>query len=186
MSMPAMHPERIRQRLRGKALRYLTRYAASRARVARVLGRYAAKLAAAESLEPGACAAEIDPVLDELVRLGLIDDEGYAGARARRLVARGMPIRLAGGRLRAEGLAEDAVETALARLGQEMAEPDLAAAAAFARRRRLGPWRDPDGRASAFRQDLVKLCRAGFDQQTARRVLAAATPDDLLAEAESA
>jgi len=53
------------------------------------------------------------------------------------------------------------------------AEPDLAAACRFARRRRLGPYR----RGAADRQrELAAFARAGFDRRTAERVLAC--PDE--------
>jgi len=56
-----------------------------------------------------------------------------------------------------------------------------------ARRRRLGPYRMPEVRAERRDKDLAALARAGFDYDTARRVIEAETLDDLdrlLSEAE--
>jgi regulatory protein len=68
---------------------------------------------------------------------------------------------------------------AAAGLAQESGDPDLAAAAAFARRRRLGPYRAPAERTANRERDLAALSRRGFDLGTARRVVDAADPDAL-------
>src|SRR3546814_7265925 len=47
-------------------------------------------------------------------------------------------------------------------LDELAAEPELAAAIAYARRRRLGPFRTPDARADRRDKDLAALARAGF------------------------
>ncbi|MHA1114431.1 MAG: regulatory protein RecX, partial [Alphaproteobacteria bacterium] len=58
---------------------------------------------------------------------------------------------------------------------------DLAAAIAYARRRRLGPWRVAAARAERRERDLAALARAGFNYDLARRVVDA--PDTAAAEA---
>jgi regulatory protein len=56
-------------------------------------------------------------------------------------------------------------------LRDEGADPDLAAAAAFARRRRLGPFRT-DLRPRERAAELAAFARAGFTRRTAEAVLA--------------
>jgi regulatory protein len=58
-------------------------------------------------------------------------------------------------------------------LRDETPEPDLAAAIAYARRRRLGPWRQGDDREEHRERDLAALARQGFGYDTARRVIEA-------------
>ncbi len=58
-------------------------------------------------------------------------------------------------------------------------EPELAAALACARRRRLGPYRPPPARKSMRQKDLASLARAGFAYDVARRVVEAETAEEL-------
>jgi len=61
----------------------------------------------------------------------------------------------------------------------EAGDPDLAAACAFARRRRIGPFgrgpRDSDGGRG---KELAAFARAGFARAAAEAVLACADPDE--------
>jgi len=59
-------------------------------------------------------------------------------------------------------------------LREEAGDPDLAAACAFARRRRLGPYRRGAGDRV---KELAAFARAGFSRDAARAVLACADPD---------
>ena len=55
----------------------------------------------------------------------------------------------------------------------------MAAAAALARRRRLGPFRRPGEREERRDKDLAALARVGFSYAVARRVIEAPSPEDL-------
>ena len=54
-----------------------------------------------------------------------------------------------------------------------MTDPELAAAATYARRRRLGPWGPAAMRAERQAKDLAALGRAGFGYAAARKVVEA-------------
>src|SRR5947207_3571356 len=130
------------------ALSYLGRYASSadnlrlvlRRRVRRRLGRREGR----DGDRNGAVAAA-DALIEALVAryraAALLDDGAYAAARARRDLARGRSLRQIAAGLAAKGIARDEAAAALAALQEGGADPDLAAACAFARRRRLGPFR---------------------------------------------
>ena len=75
--------------------------------------------------------------------------------------------------LAAKGLGEAAIETALAGLAEDDADPELAAAVIFARKRRLGPWRDAGEREALRTKDLAAMARAGFGYRVARAVVEA-------------
>src|SRR6185369_1066919 len=82
----------------------------------------------------------IDALIDALIvryrASGLLDDAAYAAGRARRDLARGRSLpRIAAG-LAAKGVARDDAAAAIAMLGEDTGNPNLAAACAFARRRR--------------------------------------------------
>jgi len=101
----------------------------------------------------------------------LIDDAVYAAARARRELARGCSLRRIAAGLAAKGVAPEEASAALALLGEVAADPDLAAACAFARRRRLGPFRTG---AADRQRELAAFARAGFNRHAAEAVLACA------------
>jgi len=166
------------------ALAYLGRYASSADNLRRVLRRRVRR-----RLGPGDTAvAEADVLIDALIlryrAAVLLDDVAYAAARARRDLARGRSLRRIAAGLAAKGIARDDAVAAVARLREVTGDPDLAAACAFARRRRLGPYRRV-GAEGDHPRELAAFARAGFDRQAAEAVLACddeAAVADLLAD----
>ena len=159
--------------LRKAALFYLERYASSVANLRRLLMAKVARSATAHGTDPAAGAATVEALLAELVRGGLLDDARYAEGRAVALTRRGASIRAIRGRLASKGVAAAHIDRALAQVRDEMAEPDLAAALTFARRRRLGPYRSAANRVEHRERDLAALGRQGFPYEVARRVIEA-------------
>ncbi len=157
--------------LRNSALHYLDRYATSSAHLRRLLLAKVARSARAHGTDPQAGAAAVDALIAEFLGAGVLDDARYAGDRALILFRRGASARAIRGALLAKGVASEAIEPALERLGAEAAEPELAAALAYARRRRLGPYRSPQARAAMREKDLAALGRRGFGYDLARRVI---------------
>jgi regulatory protein len=172
-----------RERLHARALRYLERFAATEAHLRRVLLRRALRDAEALGLEPAPIRCLVDEVVARVVAAGLIDDRLFAQARARRLVEGGRSPQRIRATLAAKGLGAEAVTRALERLGEEQGDVELAAAIAYARRRRLGPWRPADERAESQVKDLAGLARAGFSYRVARLVVDAKDPEALDASA---
>jgi regulatory protein len=78
--------------------------------------------------------------------------------------------------LRARGIGAEVVQQLLPRA--DSAGTELEAAQAFARRRRLGPHRKPETREAYRRKDLMALARAGFDYDTASRVIGNSSSGD--------
>ena len=165
------------------ALSYLGRYASTAENLRQVLRRRVRRRLAAEGEGDREAAAAVEPLIDALVEryreTGLVNDAAYAAGRARRGVTQGRSLRRIAAGLAAKGV--DAADTAaaIASLRDEAADPELAAAIAFARRRRLGPFRrDPHPRVPAElqRAELAAFARAGFSRRTADSVLAC--PDE--------
>ena len=105
---------------------------------------------------------EIDPVLDDLERVGLIEDERFAREMVRDQAGR----RLAGGRairsaLRAKGVAPDLVERALSDAGEEAERAKALASRRVARMANLPP-------EAAYRRLFGLLVRRGYDSAVAR------------------
>ncbi len=163
-----------RARLRRAALAYLSRYAAPSAHVRRILQRRLER-GAARGAEIRAGGEDIDAVLADLVGMGLIDDRAWAQAQARALRRRGASARGLAARLSSKGAPRDEVERLL---GEEDDAAELRAARALARRRRLGPWRDPAERAERREKDLAAMARAGFRLDVARQAIDADGPPE--------
>ena len=161
-----------RDRLRRAALAYLARYAAPSRHVARILQRRLDR-AAARGAEICAGPEDIEAVLADMARMGLLDDRAWAEAQARTLRRRGASARGLAARLSSRGATREDVERLLA---GEDDRAELRAAWALARRRRLGPWRGPAGRAARRQKDLAAMARAGFGLDCARQVIDADAP----------
>jgi regulatory protein len=155
------------------ALHYLGRYASSAENLRRVLTRRVRR----RSPEAAPAAAPIIVALVARYReSGLLDDAAYAAARMQALHRRGESMRAMRARLAAKGVSAADVADAVSSL--RAPDPDLAAACAFARRRRLGPFR----RAVANHpRELGAFARAGFSRRVAEAVLAC--PDVAAVEA---
>lgn len=169
--------------LRNSARYYLDRYATSIAHLRRLLLDKVARSARAHGTDAAAGAAAVEALIAEFLDAGLLDDARYAADRALVLFRRGASARAIRGALLAKGVASELIDPALERLGGEAAEPELAAALAYARRRRLGPYRSPQARAAMREKDLAALGRRGFGYGLARRVIETGDVSELEEEA---
>jgi regulatory protein len=168
--------------LENAALHYLQRFATSAGNLRRILMAKVERSARAHGTDPDEGAARVDSLIIRFTKNGLLDDRAYAEGRVRTLHRRGDSARLITAKLRAKDLDPDVIEAALAALAEDVAEPELEAAAALARRRRLGPYRTSAHKGSR-NKDLAALARAGFAYDVARRVIEAETVEDLEAAA---
>lgn len=164
------------------ALSYLARYASSEESLRRVLMRRARRRLGAgrEALAP--ISEAVEALLLRYRESGLLDDAAYAERRAHALLRRGASLAAIAQGLRAKGIERALVERALDTLKSEEPEPDLAAAAAFARRRRLGPFRRASQASHAVAElarERRSFARAGFGRRIAEAVLACRDPEDL-------
>jgi regulatory protein len=149
-------------------LNHLARYAATQAGMARVLARKIdrwGRLYAGEDAEPEEVAAAvraakgaIPGVIARLTEAGVLNDEAFAASRAKRLTREGKSRRATLAHLAAKGVARPVVA--------EDSERELAAACAYLRRRRAGPFGDAEeGKI------LAAMGRGGFSQEVARKAL---------------
>lgn len=157
--------------LEAAAVAYLARYAASAEQLRRVLMRRVAKAVRAGLAERPEGAALVEAVVARLVGQRLVDDRGFAEGKARSLHRRGLSLAAIAAALGAKGVAREDIEAALTRLREEAPETDLAAARAYVKRRRLGPFRAAASRAQFQAKDMAALARAGFSYEIARAAL---------------
>lgn len=163
--------------IEGWALAYLERYASSAENLRHVLQRRVRRRIGAVGV--AAAGAVIDALVARYRVAGLLDDAAYAAVRAQRGLARGRSLRRIVAGLAAKGVGAADVAAALAVLREGAADPDLAAACAFARRRHLGPFRrgaarPGEGDAADRQRELAAFARAGFERRAAEAVLACA------------
>ncbi|MET0427946.1 MAG: RecX family transcriptional regulator [Microvirga sp.] len=158
------------------ALHYLERYSASTEMLRRTLARRVEKRARLRGEDPTAFAEMIAATVARAVSAGLVDDARFTDTRLATLRRRGTSSRGVSAKLAAKGVSRDVVEAAMQ--AEREAMPDGAAEAiedqaaqAYAKRRRLGPYRRPDLRAAHRDRDLAALARAGFAYGLARRVI---------------
>ena len=169
------------ERLEKSALSYLERYASSAANLKRVLLRRVERAVRAGVAERIEGIALVDTLVERYRTRGLIDDRTYAEGRVRTLRREGRSRHAIVQRLLAKGVARAEIDDTLARFNADSPNAELAAALSFARRRRLGPYRPAAVRAANRAKDLAALARGGFSLDTARRVLDAASPEEIAA-----
>ncbi|MGF1612274.1 MAG: RecX family transcriptional regulator [Kiloniellales bacterium] len=172
--------------LRSWALRYLDRYSASAGHLRRLMLLKLSRSARIHGAEQTADKGAVEALIAELAAQGLLDDEAYAASRARALPRRGVAAQGIRARLAERGVAQPAIERALAALRDEAGDPELAAALRYARRRGLGPFRSEEMRAERRERDLAALDRRGFAYEVARRVIDAEDLEALQDEANAA
>ncbi len=166
------------------ALSYLARGAASAASVTKTLERRIGNWARratragrdAENVAQDAAAARelVAGIVARLGEVGLVNDAAFATTRAKRMSSGGRSRRAISAHLAQKGVDAATVREAVS----HDAGAELAAAIAFARKRRLGPFaRDAeegetrDARRAAERKALGTMARAGFDFGVCERVL---------------
>lgn len=167
-------PPPSRSRLQEAALRHLTRYAATEAGLTLVLDRRIdrwARLAATEGeVDPAAiCQAKqaAREVTASLVEAGAVNDAAFAEARARRLTRAGRSSRAVGAHLAARGVNGELAQSVL----PNDPERELAAALVYAKKRRLGPFRNGDEDLNQRRREIGAMARAGFGHGTVERAM---------------
>jgi regulatory protein len=150
------------------ALNHLARYAATEAGMARVLAQRLDRWARTHTTEDADAAeiaaaarrakAAIPGVIARLQELGVLNDAAFAASRAKRLTREGKSRRATLAHLAAKGVRAPALD--------DDPQRELAAACAYLRRRRAGPF----GEAPELKI-LAAMARGGFSQDIVRRAL---------------
>jgi len=155
-----------RQRLEEAALRYVGRYAATRAMLERALSNHLrrAMMARQEVSEPEV-KKWIREISDTHVRKGFVNDNAYAEMMLRQGRKSGWSSQKITQKLYVKGIKPADIKTLLS---ENTDEDDFASALVFAKRKYLGGWRK---NADADRnKEMEKLCRNGFSPEIARKI----------------
>lgn len=154
------------------ALAYVGRFATTRAKLAAYLRRKLAERGWEGESEP-----PVDAIVARCAEAGYVDDRGFAASRAAAYARRGYGERRLAERLRADGIAPADAEPAR----RAAADQAWAAALAFARRRRIGPFAKSEPDQDDRRKALAAMLRAGHAMDVARRIVRAppgSVPDE--------
>ena len=166
--------------LRNIALYYLQRYASSQANLKQVLKRRVMRSAQFhDDLDTQAASEWIESLVEQLAKSGMVDDRTYAEGRMRALFRCGVSPKGIAQRLNQKGVDATLIQEVIAELYRETSDPNLMAAIKLVKRRRLGPYRLPEKREERRDKDLAAVARAGFDFQTARKVIYAQSTEEL-------
>lgn len=155
-----------KRRLRNIATHYFTQRTTTRGHLRRLLmNRIRTSLRHHEGDEQE-MAGWLDGILDELEKIGVLNDRAWATSRLARLRRQGNSERAIRTKLRAKLVPAEIIDDLL----DEHPVDPLEAALSFARKRRIGPFRDRD-RDDKRQKDLGKLARGGFPYGIANQVL---------------
>jgi regulatory protein len=177
-------PAPSRAALHEAALAYLARGAATADSVKKTLERRIGNWARrsvragrdAEGIAADAAKARelVPEIVARLGEVGLVNDTAFAENRARRMSSSGRSRRAIASHLAQKGVSAATVREAL----PHDAGAEVAAALAFARKRRIGPFAseddvptDREARRAAERKALGAMARAGFDWNVCDRVM---------------
>lgn len=165
------------------ALHYLGRFSSTEANLRKVLERKVRRRNEDNAPPNSEQLGWIDDVTAKCVRYGYVDDAAYARSRVEALVRKGKPVRTIQQDLRYKGVPNDVAAHALREFDdvRDDVDTDRQAAAAYARRRRFGPFRRADRDSDDKREkEKASMMRAGFGYSLTVETLEA-SEDDLLA-----
>lgn len=168
--------------LQRAALHYLESYASSSENLRRVLKGKLDRRCRARGEDAAEFLPLVDAVVEQALAGGYVDDTRYAQAKVATLRRRGGSRRAIAAKLQSKGLDRGTITAALEEIDGRVEDRDesqdddsgedaeRSAANAYARRRRLGPFRTRD-RHERRDRDIAAMMRAGFGYEVARGVV---------------
>lgn len=163
---PPLDPPKLQE----MALRYVGRFATTRAKLVSYLNRKVR-----ERGWSGPQPADVEALADRFAQQGYVDDSGFALSKARSLAGRGYGKARLVQSLRVAGVAEE--DSAEARDHAETHALD--AALRFAQRRKLGPFSAGDADPKARDRALAAMIRSGHGFELSRAILSISPGSDL-------
>jgi regulatory protein len=159
-------------RLEATGLWYVERYGGTTTALRRALWRKVDRVSQHHPTDRQQAAQWIDAIVAKFQRNRLVDDLAWARSKARSLFARGKPPWKIRGELRQKGIDADLAGQVVEELVQTReVDPQLEAAATYARRRRLGPYRPEHQREERRERDMGAMARAGFGWAIAKQII---------------
>lgn len=158
-------------RLNNIALYYLERFSSSSENLRRVLMRRVDKSVYELGTDREEGQKAVDEIVERFIEVGLLNDKDYAQSVAFSQQRQGKSLKAIRLKLMSKGVQSYDIEAALEALEEEIGtNTDLSAAIAYARKRRLGPYRVKD-REERRDKDMAALARQGFSYDIAQKVI---------------
>ena len=148
------------------ALAYVNRFDCTATKLKRHLAERVRKQGGHENAE-----AWIAELVERYLSSGVLNDARFAKNLATQLTTRGKSSRMISQKLAMRGVPSEVAQDLMTARRQDEPNAELDAARAFARKRRLGPYRDAENRAEYRQKDLAALARQGFSFDTAKKAL---------------
>jgi len=114
---------------------------------------------------------EIDDIILDFERLGLIDDKIYSEIKSKNFLKKGYSVNKIRSVLIKKGVNDSLLHKTIEGILKDNEDPDFYSAIKLCKRRGIGPYR-PDGNRKIFYiKDTGVLARSGFSYETTKRVL---------------
>ena len=155
------------------ALAYVNRFDCTASKLKRHLAERVRKQGGDENAE-----AWIAELVERYLGSGVLNDVRFAKNLASQLTTRGKSSRMISQKLAMRGVSSEVTQELMTARRQDEPNAELDAARAFARKRRLGPHREPATRSEYRQKDLAALARQGFSFDTAKKALGSDGGDD--------
>lgn len=159
------------QRLYNITLYYLGRYESTTDKVRQMLCRRVQKSKLAGDEVPDEVNAWIDKVVLSMQDLGYIDNRRYLENTYRRLRLQGKSLRFIFGKLSADGIEADMLQSFMDEQNASSEELDIESARRLVCKKKIGYLRPKDKQKEMYQKDLATLARAGFSFDVAKKAL---------------
>lgn len=175
-AIPRKTRKMTKTRLQNIALYYLERFDSSASNLRQVLKRRVFDYA---RQTPDFCQSEAEQWINEIItrfeELGYLNDKRYAEFKVDNYLSAGKPERYIRQKMQQKGVSEKIIDEVLS--DREFDEEAMATR--FAAKKRIGPWRkNEESRHENRQKDLATLVRAGFNYDTAQKIVDAENIDD--------
>jgi len=159
--------------LKSEAARHLQRWPATERRIRQLLWKRVGRAQRYHGGERSEAAPLVEETVAYLLEIRLVDDGRFAKLWVNSLRRRGTSGRMIHKKLQEKGVDSSHIQAAMAEYeDDDGVDPEKASAAAYAKRRRLGPFRVPYDESRERRQkDLAAMARAGFSYGVAQDVI---------------
>ena len=164
---------------------YMQRYVATEAQLRRVLMRRLQKnwrnrgdKVTEEERQRGIDLVDVQ--IEKLRQAGRIQDGRVARMWTEHYVNRGKSLPFIRQKLREKGIESTLIADSIQAVHSQMEDPELESAIIYARKRRLGPYREaPEGQTARKQKDLSAMMRAGHRYDVVRKVLECSTVEEV-------
>lgn len=159
--------------LKSEAIRHLQRWPATERRIRQLLWKRVRRAQGFHGGERSDAVPLVEETVAYLIEIRLVDDGRFAKLWVNSLRRRGTSGRMIHKKLCEKGVDPSHIQAAMAEYeDDDGVDPEKASAAAYAKRRRLGPYRTPYDESRERRQkDLAAMARAGFSYGVAQDIL---------------